>query len=164
MLGDGELRSKLEEKVETLRLKEKVLMPGFKQYDELPYYYTLAKAFIHASTSEQWGLVVNEAMACGLPILISNRCGSAEDLVKSEVNGLAFDPYSVSDIAEKMTLLSSGKFNLATMSEKSLNTIADFTPNHFANNLVLAANKALENKKKNATLLSSFLLNYFIQK
>ena len=58
-----------------LGLKSHVLLPGFRQYDELPAYYGLAGAFVHASTTEQWGLVVNEAMASGLPVLVSNRCG-----------------------------------------------------------------------------------------
>jgi glycosyltransferase involved in cell wall biosynthesis len=47
---------------------------------------------VHASTTEQWGLVVNEAMAAGLPVLVSDRCGCAPDLVEVGVNGFTFDP------------------------------------------------------------------------
>ena len=65
-----------------LGLDNDVIFPGFIQYDELPAYYGLAKAFIHASTVEQWGLVVNEALAAGLPVLVSERCGCAPDLVR----------------------------------------------------------------------------------
>ncbi len=65
LLGDGPLKSDLCHLISDLRLDACVHLPGFKQYDELPVYYGLAGAFIHASTTEQWGLVVNEAMASG---------------------------------------------------------------------------------------------------
>jgi glycosyltransferase involved in cell wall biosynthesis len=102
LLGDGELRSSLESQVSRLGLQGSVLLPGFKQYPELPEYYARAGAFIHASTTEQWGLVVNEAMASGLPVLVSNRCGCARDLVQDGVNGFTFDPYNVEQMAELM--------------------------------------------------------------
>jgi hypothetical protein len=81
-------------------------MPGFKQYPELPFYYGLASAFVHASTTEQWGLVVNEAMASGLPVLVSKRCGCAADLVEEGVNGFTFDPVNVEELAGLMLRLS----------------------------------------------------------
>src|SRR5438128_4121674 len=58
LLGDGPLREILNTQLSTLNLHDHVHLPGFKQYDELPVYYALAKAFVHASTTEQWGLVV----------------------------------------------------------------------------------------------------------
>src|ERR1035441_2045622 len=92
LLGDGPLRSALNSQLSTLNLHSHVLLPGFKQYPDLPVYYGLASAFIHASTTEQWGLVVNEAMASGLPVLVSNRCGCATDLVQEGSNGFTFEP------------------------------------------------------------------------
>ena len=59
-------------------------------------------AFVHASASEQWGLVVNEAMAAGLPVIVSERCGCAPDLVREGVNGLTFDPCDVAELAGLM--------------------------------------------------------------
>ena len=95
LLGDGELRAALEAQRQALGLEAHVLMPGFRQIDELPRFYGTAGAFVHASTTEQWGLVVNEAMASGLPVAISNRCGCAEVLVEDGVTGLLFDPLDV---------------------------------------------------------------------
>ncbi len=92
LLGDGPLRSALCSQLLALGLQDSVHMPGFKQYDELPEWYARAGAFIHASTTEQWGLVVNEAMAARLPVLVSDRCGCAPDLVKEGCNGFTFDP------------------------------------------------------------------------
>ena len=79
-----------------------VVLPGFQQYDELPAFYGLASAFVHASTTEQWGLVVNEAMAAGLPVIVSERCGCAPDLVEDGVNGFTFDPQDVEELAGLM--------------------------------------------------------------
>src|SRR5262249_2927555 len=62
LLGDGPLKTDLCRLISDLRLNEHVHLPGFKQYEELPVYYGLAKAFVHVSTIEQWGLVVNEAI------------------------------------------------------------------------------------------------------
>ena len=105
LLGDGPLRSSIFDLRSSLGLDACVHLPGFKQYDELPTYYGLASAFVHASTTEQWGLVVNEAMASGLPVLVSNRCGCATDLVKDGVNGFTFDPFNVEQLAELMLRL-----------------------------------------------------------
>jgi len=102
LLGDGPLKPDLCRLISDLRLQDSVLLPGFIQYPELPTFYAHAGAFIHASTTEQWGLVVNEAMASGLPVLVSNRCGCAQDLVQEGVNGFTFDPYDVEQLAQLM--------------------------------------------------------------
>ncbi|WP_248341914.1 glycosyltransferase family 4 protein [Anaeromyxobacter paludicola] len=91
LLGDGPLRSELEATRGRLGLKDTVLMPGFKQYAELPSYYGLASGFVLPSTTEQWGLVTNEAMAAGVPVLVSEAAGSAA-LVRPGVNGFTFPP------------------------------------------------------------------------
>lgn len=99
ILGDGPLRAQLEVQVAALGLQQWVLLPGPCSYAHLPSRYGLAEAFIHASTVEQWGLVVNEAMAAGLPVLVSSTCGCAPELVQPGVTGLRFDPHSVASIA-----------------------------------------------------------------
>jgi len=82
LLAGGPLRAELQALRAQLGLEPHLLMPGFRQYPELPGWYQAASGFVHASTSEQWGLVVNEAMAAGLPVLVSSRCGCAVDLVQ----------------------------------------------------------------------------------
>ncbi len=54
--------------------------------------YAFAEAFVLPSLREPWGLVVNEAMASGLPVIVSTRCGCAPDLLVDGENGLLFDP------------------------------------------------------------------------
>jgi glycosyltransferase involved in cell wall biosynthesis len=58
-----------------------VLFYGFRQLEENPVFYALAEAFILPSLYEEWGLVVNEAMACSLPVIVSRTAGCAEDLL-----------------------------------------------------------------------------------
>jgi 1,2-diacylglycerol 3-alpha-glucosyltransferase len=72
---------------------------GFRQIEENPSFYALATAFILPSLKEEWGLVVNEAMACGLPVLVSNRAGCAANLVRPGYNGYTFNPESVDELA-----------------------------------------------------------------
>lgn len=91
IVGDGPLREKLEA-LAARACPGMVTFAGKKSYNELPDYYLSAKALILASRSETWGLVVNEAMAAGLPVIVSRRCGCADDLVTDEDNGWTFDP------------------------------------------------------------------------
>ena len=117
--------------------------PGFKQMDELAAYYALADCFVLPSLREGWSLVVNEAMACGLPVLASYTCGCvAEGLVQPGRNGLIFSPYDADALAADMALLSSGSLDLGGMGRASLEIIAGFTPETWAHDLLSLINTA----------------------
>jgi 1,2-diacylglycerol 3-alpha-glucosyltransferase len=158
ILGDGPGRAALLELRTQLGLEQNVHLVGAKTYHDLPTYYSLASAFIHASSTEQWGLVVNEAMASGLPVLVSNRCGCATDLVHEGVNGFTFDPYQVEDIAQKMLQISTLESQLATMGRASEEIIAKWSPQRFAEGLSQAVEVALSSPKPSATLFNRALL------
>ena len=64
-----------------------MVFPGFAQRDQLAAYYALAEALVFPTLSDPWGLVVNEAMACGLPIIASDAAGCVADLVQDGENG-----------------------------------------------------------------------------
>jgi glycosyltransferase involved in cell wall biosynthesis len=142
MVGDGELREQLVACRNRLGLGKHVLLPGPKSYRELPAYYGLAGAFIHASTVEQWGLVVNEAMAAGLPVLVSNRCGCAADLIVPGVNGFLFDPYDVGELAGLMREVSKRSFSRQAFAEAGQQIVARWSPERFAEGLALAVETA----------------------
>lgn len=92
LVGDGPERAGLEEMARESRFGNEVVFPGLKSSRELIPCYAFAGCFVLPSTREPWGLVVNEAMASGLPVLVSDRCGCAPDLVHDGRNGFVFDP------------------------------------------------------------------------
>lgn len=100
--GEGDLRPELELQISSLGLSDYILLPGFLQMDDLLPFFCHAQALIHASVQEQWGLVVNEAMAAGLPVIVSDTCGCFPDLVQEGVNGFGFNPYESSELTELM--------------------------------------------------------------
>jgi 1,2-diacylglycerol 3-alpha-glucosyltransferase len=143
LCGDGELRSQIEQQITELGLKNKVHLPGFLQQDRLLPYFAHAGCFIHTSVQEQWGLVVNEAMAAGLPVLVSNRCGCFEDLVLEGTNGFGFDPENQQQLTQLMVKMSSSELDLQAMGQASLVHIQGFSPNYFAEGLMQAVDYAL---------------------
>ena len=164
LLGDGSLREVLNQQLATLNLQPFVHLPGFKQYAELPAYYGLAGAFIHASTTEQWGLVVNEAMASGLPVLVSNRCGCAADLVQEGVNGFTFDPGDVEQLAQLMLEISAINFPLAQFGAESTRIIANWGPERFASGLKSAVDQAVSAGPVNPSWMQRALVRLLLRR
>jgi glycosyltransferase involved in cell wall biosynthesis len=102
MVGDGPERTTLEALVRESGICGVHFHP-FRKPGELGAYYALAKALILPSASgETWGLVVNEAMACGLPVLVSRECGCAQTLVHEGCNGWTFGPLDPEALANLM--------------------------------------------------------------
>ena len=156
VLGDGPLKTDLCRLISDLWLNEHVHLPGFKQYEELPVYYGLAKAFVHASTTEQWGLVVNEAIASGLPVIVSNRCGCAPELVNG--NGFTFDPLNERDLAARLLQMASlSEKERKHLGENSCRIAGNFAPERFGEGLQGAVEVALSNPRK-ASLSETALL------
>ena len=111
----------------------KIHVLNWKSYEELPAYYGLASGFILPSISESWGLVVNEAMASELPVLVSTKCGCQPELCLRGINGFDFDPYSVNDMATSMIKLSSlNSGSLWKMGAASEAIIHNYSPDTMA--------------------------------
>jgi glycosyltransferase involved in cell wall biosynthesis len=146
LCGEGQIRPKIEQQITELALKDVVHLPGFLQQDELLPYFAHARCFIHASMQEQWGLVVNEAMAAGLPVLVSNRCGCFEDLIIEGVNGFGFDPENSQQLTDLMLKVSSGDVDLDKMGNAAFKHIQNFSPDHFAQGLVQAVEYVLAHR------------------
>ena len=93
---------------------------------------------MHASTTEQWGLVVNEAIASGLPVIISNRCGCAPELVNG--NGFTFDPTNEDELAKRLLEIASlSDQERKQLSDNSFRIAANFGPERFGEGLESAA-------------------------
>jgi len=91
MVGDGELRTAMQERTESYGIADKVILTGFINQSQIPLYYAAADVFVMCSgVGETWGLSVNEAMNFGTPLVVSDVCGSGFDLVKQGDNGFVF--------------------------------------------------------------------------
>jgi len=103
LVGGGPLEATL--RAEAAPLGDRVHFAGFQQLERLPAYYGLADGLLLPSLSEPWGLVVNEAMAAGLPVLVSSQCGCAMELVFPGLNGVIVDPEDVGRLASTLAHL-----------------------------------------------------------
>jgi glycosyltransferase involved in cell wall biosynthesis len=126
-------------------LSADVLFYGFRQIDQNPGFYALAECFVLPSLYEEWGLVVNEAMACGLPVLVSKTAGCAEDLVEDGQNGFIFSPDSEEELAQKLGAICGNAELRQRMGVKSASLIHKWGCENFAQNAIRAANVAIRN-------------------
>ncbi len=117
---------------------------GFRQVEQNPTFYALAKAFVLPSFAEPWGLVVNEAMACGLGVIVAATAGCAEDLVKPGENGFLFPPESPIDLAERLRLFVRTPEIAQKFGEASRRIIGRWGCDNFARNALNAAARALD--------------------
>jgi len=101
VVGNGPLEPALKRKYEA---ESNVTFLDFQNQLLMTVVYCLCDVFVlpSAGPGETWGLAVNEAMAAGKPVIVSDKCGGAIDLVKDKVNGLICKAGDVSDLAEKM--------------------------------------------------------------
>lgn len=143
LLGDGPERERLERIAASGAATPEaagVTFAGFRQIDELPAYYGLAGAFVHVPLVEQWGLVVNEAMAAGLPVVVSRQTGCSRDLVRG--NGRRVDGLSEAEIADALAWVSAPETDRAAMGARSREIVAGWSPEAFAEGLLAAVRAA----------------------
>jgi glycosyltransferase involved in cell wall biosynthesis len=89
LAGDGPARPELESFARGRGLA-RVRFPGYIPYPELPALYAAADLFVHAAREERWGVSVQEALACGLPVVASSRVGAGYDLIEAGGNGFLY--------------------------------------------------------------------------
>jgi 1,2-diacylglycerol 3-alpha-glucosyltransferase len=129
VVGDGPERSALEQAAAASGYWPDIRFEGLKSTADLPQYYAFAGCFVLPSVREPWGLVANEAMAAGLPLIVSRRCGCAEDLVAEGENGCLFDPALPGDLTACLTAVSAlDDDSLRDMGSRSKEIISRFSP------------------------------------
>ena len=117
-MGDGVLRGDLKKTVEDLKI-ENVYFMGFKNQTEMPELYTIADVFVLPSSFEPWGLVVNEAMCFGLPVIVSNSVGASKDLIKNGINGFTFETGDIKSLQKSLEYILKNKNLMETMGYNS---------------------------------------------
>jgi len=126
-VGDGTTRQVLE--AESFGITPGTIkFAGFAQREQLAAFYALAEMLILPTYTDTWGLVVNEAMACGLPVILSEAAGCGADLVTENWNGRIVPPKDVEALASAMGALASQPDQLAMMSVNSKNRILAYSP------------------------------------
>jgi glycosyltransferase involved in cell wall biosynthesis len=125
-VGNGSLRLQLEREVRERGLSQ-VIFAGFKNQSELPKYYAMADIFVLPSSSEEVSpLVINEAMCCGLPIVVSDAVPSAVDFVRDGYNGYIYPCGEVNKLSEILRKLIIDQPLRHVMGLRSKNLIRDW--------------------------------------
>jgi 1,2-diacylglycerol 3-alpha-glucosyltransferase len=136
--GSGVEAATIQQTIQHHRLQDCVHLPGFIPYNQIGDWYGLAQAFIHPALQEQWGLVVNEACAAGLPILCSATVGASE-LVKAGHNGVLFNPANAADITRALLALHNlDAEQRSQMGHQSQAIVQQYGPDYFAAGLLQA--------------------------
>lgn len=142
-VGDGEQRNDLEKFVEEDKL-ENVHFVGFKNQTELAEFYILSDVFILPSgAGETWGLVVNEAMCFGLPVIVSDVVGCGADLIRQGENGYIFPCGDVGSLKNSLEAIIRDKKSRENFGKKSLEIISGYSQDVDVRSIVEVLNKII---------------------
>jgi len=133
--GDGPSFGKLQRYTGKLG---NVHLLGFLQRDDLARVMAFATGLVLPTHSDTWGLVVNEAMACGLPVVVSRVAGCAADLVQDGWNGFIVNPRERHNLTDVLARLAGDERLCSRMGQNSLIRIRDFSPQKCADGLATA--------------------------
>lgn len=126
-VGDGPCRAELQKQASAVT-DGAIRFPGFAHREQLPAYYALAELFVLPTYTDTWGLVVNEAMACALPVIVSRVAGCASDLIRQHWNGLLIEPKNISSLNSAMANLATRADLCASMGTHAREHIAQYSP------------------------------------
>jgi len=145
LVGGGPQKQELVELVKKA-MTNSVQLVDWQSYDQLPHLYLKASVFILPSLFEPWGLVVNEAMAASLPVVLSDKVGCLPDLLKVENNGWSFHAEDEKELILILNQISEKEaIELAAMGNKSKECIESFSPTLFARNLIGLIGPSMKN-------------------
>ncbi|MFH1421422.1 MAG: glycosyltransferase, partial [Planctomycetota bacterium] len=122
-LGYGPMENLIRKESAACNISDSVYIIPFQKYEDLPRYYTFADMLVIPSDYEPWGLVINEAMACGLPVVAADAVGAAADLVHEGVNGNVVPTGNIQALAGSILKLLSDKDLLQKMGNASRDII-----------------------------------------
>jgi len=159
IIGDGPEREKLTVLANSIQLNT-VDFLGTVNNADIPGYFHEAEAFVLPSLWESWGLVVNEAMAAGLPILLSNNINASKALLKEEENGYSFEATSVADITQKLLrFIHLSVDQKAAMSAASLTIIDQMSFATMGDQLLSALPQIADRKTKKPGLIARAIIS-----
>jgi glycosyltransferase involved in cell wall biosynthesis len=129
--GDGAARPALQQRAASVG-PGRIHLAGFAQKEDLASYYALAEVLVLPTYTDPWGLVVNEAMACGLPVIASNAAGCVADLIENGWNGLVIPSGEIGRLTLAMNELARDGLLRSLMGKRSTQRIAQYSPEAWA--------------------------------
>ncbi len=123
-VGEGELRPDVEAAIE--RTGVRAHLAGFINQSELPAWYAASDLFVLPSDKETWGLVVNEAMSAGLPVVASDRVGCTSDLIAGRGTGAVHRAGDVGSLADALAPLVSDRSVRQAASRRAIEVVAGY--------------------------------------
>ena len=100
LIGEGPEKTNIEKTIEKLSSSRYISIKSWQSISELKKSYSKAKVFVLFSEYDQWGLVVNEAMASGIPCIVSTECGCYKDLIKDKKTGWGVNPLNEQELTD----------------------------------------------------------------
>lgn len=118
---------------------------GVASFQQLPSYYHEADIYIFPTLADEWGVVVNEAMIAGLPVLGSRYSQAVEELVQDGVNGWVFTPLNVQDMYRSLDrALQTDSVSLDAMRCRAIEAVSKLTPNAMADLMIATIQQVME--------------------
>ena len=136
-VGDGPLLMKLKKQVNAKKI-ENVFFSGFQNYSQIGKYYAVSDILVLPSAGESWGVVINEAMCFGLPIITTDKVMSAYDLVHQDENGYLLPVGDITALTKALEELLASPDKRKRMGEKSRQIISNFNYGIYVDGLLKA--------------------------
>lgn len=131
LIGGGSEKDTYEKIIKDNNINN-VIIGDFLTKDKLFDYYKVSDIFVHPTSYDVWGLVVNEAMACGLPVVVTDHCVAGLELIKNGENGYLVKMGDDKEMCEKIQLILSDDTMYKKMSDNVLQTIRPYTMKNMA--------------------------------
>jgi glycosyltransferase involved in cell wall biosynthesis len=142
LVGDGRDEDELRARARARGLRN-VVFCGFQDDDVLPRLYAASDVFVFPTLGDPFGMVVPEAMACGLPVVATRAAGEISERVVEDVNGFVVEPGSSDQLLERMTVLARDADLRAAMGAASIRKVAWQSPDAWADAFEQALAKVL---------------------
>jgi glycosyltransferase involved in cell wall biosynthesis len=143
VFGSGPIAEDLLAKTQELGLGDAVIFHGSKDLAEIAPFLLRSTALLLPSHSEPWGLVVNEALSYGCPVVVSDHCGCVPELVIDGVTGYSFETGNIPALAAAMEAAVQLNASRRSLAEACLRTIAVYTPDKAAARILDGCNRIL---------------------
>jgi glycosyltransferase involved in cell wall biosynthesis len=128
--GQGPCEAEYRDEIARLGMEKWVLLRPWLPYHQVPRANRLSIALLLASTHDQWGMTVNEALAAGAPVLCSSRAG-AHEVVKNHINGYTFHPWDEDHLAELLYAMASDAALAGRLQGNAASSVANFSVNQW---------------------------------